>query len=131
MEKIKAYDSNDAVINGALGTVLRLNDVLNLAAESAMNCNAKQWYHCLTQLYREVVSKMSSEERNKIWIRMEKANEMVTLECGNPEANPGMMSNKLYMELHFIDCCLRISADKHNLLVPNKKTFMDAWNEQD
>ena len=128
---MKDKNFNEAAFNSALGQTIRLNGILDLSAQHAMNLDALKWYHTLRQVYREIFPKMETEEKTNLLVRLTNANIMVIKETSRKSSmNMTSMSNGLYDLLDSLDCELRYIADQHGLLIPKKRTFMDALAEE-
>lgn len=127
------YQETEQRVSAAIGQVLRLNKLLDLAADYAMDANAYSWFRLLQQIKRELRPWMTVEEKIDFWNRLQSIKgryvEVNTAQNGKASA-PTQMRTDLYKELNDMDEDLRVIAYKNNLLVAKPSSFEEGLSEQ-
>lgn len=124
MEEI--FNKKEVLFNAAMGSIIRLNHVLNQTYFYSKELKAYEWYKELRQFYKEIDCKIDKKTREKIDYLLKELHPLV-VKCAGKIG----ITSHLYFRLDQLEKLMRFEADKLGLLNPDKKTIMDLMGQFD
>ena len=120
-------ERNQADFNMAVSYLNRLNVLLSLCDDSAMQLDLNQWMHSLMALYRELSTEMTDKEIQETKNKFSEVNPKIqelnqnSIRRGKIEIDP-----KVYDELHSIELDLRKVLKSSGLQMKMKQSAGSA-----
>jgi len=114
-------ESDESVFNMALAYLIRIDRLLNMAQDAALQMNMDSWLNNLRGIEREISVKTNEEEDKDLEKDFNEINKFMA----NPQ---NKISNKqtILMQLHRLDKKMRRLMQKKGMLLPSKENAMFA-----
>jgi len=117
-----------SLFNTAMGYTRRLNNILDMCAQSALELNAYQWYHLLRIFSTNIDNKTKPEDREALKRMFDTVLPEIHQHNENFNNNGiSSISPKLYDQLDEIQKLAMRIADEAGLLVPTQQSIRSVF----